>query len=178
VDREKRQALLEAAFLDELPRLQRSLGLLATLAGIAPLLGLLGTVSGMIATFATISQLGTGNPRLLSGGISQALITTQLGLIVAIPLLLAHAWLRRWGKRREAQLEYDTTRACSLTDEDAPQASGPSSRQSPPDKALTGDNGNNPPLRKGHEQRKGHNGRKRHEDRREQQPVSSSATGA
>jgi biopolymer transport protein ExbB len=102
----QREAAMESALLAEAPRLERSLSLLAALAGVAPLLGLLGTVSGMIATFDTISAAGTGNPRLLSGGISEALITTQLGLMVAIPLLLAHAWLRRWVERREAQLEH------------------------------------------------------------------------
>jgi len=61
--------------------------------------------------FDTISAAGTGNPRLLSGGISEALITTQLGLMVAIPLLLAHAWLSRWVQRREAQLEHNAIQA-------------------------------------------------------------------
>jgi len=103
---DKREAAMESALLAEAPRLERSLSLLGALAGVAPLLGLLGTVSGMIATFDTISTAGTGNPRLLSGGISEALITTQLGLMVAIPLVLAHAWLRRWVERREAALEY------------------------------------------------------------------------
>ena len=103
---DKREAAMESALLAEAPRLERSLSLLGALAGVAPLLGLLGTVSGMIATFDTISTAGTGNPRLLSGGISEALITTQFGLMVAIPLLLAHAWLRRWVERREASLEY------------------------------------------------------------------------
>ena len=102
----QREAAMESALLAEAPRLERSLSLLGALAGVAPLLGLLGTVSGMIATFDTISAAGTGNPRLLSGGISEALITTQLGLMVAIPLFLAHAWLRRWAERREAMLEH------------------------------------------------------------------------
>jgi biopolymer transport protein ExbB len=97
---------MESALLAEAPHLERSLSLLAALAGVAPLLGLLGTVSGMIATFDTISTVGTGNPRLLSGGISEALITTQLGLMVAIPLLLAYAGLERWVQRREAMLEH------------------------------------------------------------------------
>ena len=104
---DQREGAMESALLAEAPRLERSLSLLAALAGVAPLLGLLGTVSGMIATFETISTAGTSNPRLLSGGISEALITTQLGLMVAIPLLLAHAWLRRWVERREALLEYN-----------------------------------------------------------------------
>jgi len=102
----EREAAMESALLAEAPHLERSLSLLGALAGVAPLLGLLGTVSGMIATFDTISAVGTGNPRLLSGGISEALITTQLGLMVAIPLLLAHAGLDRWVQRREAMLEH------------------------------------------------------------------------
>ena len=105
---------MESALLAEAPRLERSLSLLAAMAGVAPLLGLLGTVSGMIATFDTISSAGTGNPRLLSGGISEALITTQLGLMVAIPLLLAHAWLRRWAERREALLEHCAIQAFGI----------------------------------------------------------------
>jgi len=103
---EQREAAMESALLAEAPKLERSLSLLGALAGVAPLLGLLGTVSGMIATFDTISTVGTGNPRLLSGGISEALITTQLGLMIAIPLLLAHAGLERWVQRREAMLEH------------------------------------------------------------------------
>jgi len=103
---QEREAAMESALLAEATHLERSLSLLGALAGVAPLLGLLGTVSGMIATFDTISAVGTGNPRLLSGGISEALITTQLGLMVAIPLLLAHAGLERWVQRREAMLEH------------------------------------------------------------------------
>jgi len=110
-DGEQREAAMESALLAEAPKLERSLSLLGALAGVAPLLGLLGTVSGMIATFETIAEAGTGNPRLLSGGISEALITTQLGLMVAIPLLLAHAWLSRWVQRREAMLEYNAVQA-------------------------------------------------------------------
>jgi len=112
---DRREAAMESALLAEAPRLERSLSLLGALAGVAPLLGLLGTVSGMIATFDTISTAGTGNPRLLSGGISEALITTQLGLMVAIPLLLAHAWLRRWVERREAALEYSAIQIAGAT---------------------------------------------------------------
>ncbi len=111
---EQREAAMESALLAEAPKLERSLSMLAALAGVAPLLGLLGTVSGMIATFDTISSAGTGNPRLLSGGISEALITTQLGLMVAIPLLLSHAWLSRWVQRREAMLEYNAIQAFGI----------------------------------------------------------------
>jgi len=113
---DQREAAMESALLAEAPRLERSLSLLGALAGVAPLLGLLGTVSGMIATFETISTAGTGNPRFLSGGISEALITTQLGLMVAIPLLLAHAWLRRWVERREAILEYNAVQVFGIKD--------------------------------------------------------------
>jgi biopolymer transport protein ExbB len=63
------------------------------LAAVSPLLGLLGTVTGMIETFQSITLFGTGDPKLMSGGISQALITTQLGLAVAIPLVLFHSLL-------------------------------------------------------------------------------------
>ncbi|MEM8767245.1 MAG: MotA/TolQ/ExbB proton channel family protein [Pseudomonadota bacterium] len=73
-------------------RLNRGLPALAIFAAVSPLLGLLGTVTGMIETFQVITLFGAGDPRLMSGGISQALITTQLGLAVAIPLLLIHSF--------------------------------------------------------------------------------------
>jgi len=113
---ERREAAMETALLAEAPRLERSLTLMGALASVAPLLGLLGTVSGMIATFDAISATGASTPRLLSGGISEALITTQLGLMVAIPLLLAHAGLSRWVERREAQLEYCAIQAFGIED--------------------------------------------------------------
>ncbi|WP_438970965.1 MotA/TolQ/ExbB proton channel family protein [Methylophaga sp.] len=84
---------LDEAILRETPRLERGLITLAILAAIAPMLGLLGTVSGMIETFQSITLFGTGDPKLMSGGISQALVTTELGLAVAIPLLLIHSGL-------------------------------------------------------------------------------------
>jgi biopolymer transport protein ExbB len=63
-------------------------------AAVAPLLGLLGTVTGMIETFQAITLFGAGDPKMMSSGISQALITTQLGLVVAIPVLLLHSFLK------------------------------------------------------------------------------------
>lgn len=84
---------LDEAILRETPKLERGLITLAILAAIAPMLGLLGTVSGMIETFQSITLFGTGDPKLMSGGISQALVTTELGLAVAIPLLLIHSAL-------------------------------------------------------------------------------------
>ncbi|MBI9080512.1 MAG: MotA/TolQ/ExbB proton channel family protein [Pseudodesulfovibrio sp.] len=85
----------QEAFLKELPMLERFLPTLGVLAAIAPLLGLLGTVTGMINTFQIITLYGTGNPRMMSGGISEALITTQLGLAVAVPIILLHHILDR-----------------------------------------------------------------------------------
>ncbi len=74
--------------LRETPFIQRFGTQILVVAAVAPLLGLLGTVTGMIATFDIITEFGTGDPRMLSGGISEALITTELGLVVAIPTLL------------------------------------------------------------------------------------------
>ncbi len=82
---------LDDAILKELPILQKHLSLVKVLAAIAPLLGLLGTVTGMIITFEAIARFGTGDPKLMADGISQALMTTVLGLLVAIPLLGLHA---------------------------------------------------------------------------------------
>lgn len=82
---------LDEALLKEVPRLERGMSALKLLAAVAPLLGLLGTVTGMIGTFQSITVFGTSDPKLMAGGISQALITTVLGLCVAIPLLFCHS---------------------------------------------------------------------------------------
>ncbi len=74
--------------------LERYLNTLGTIAAISPLLGLLGTVSGMIRSFTAITAEGVGNPTVLAGGISEALITTAAGLVVAIPALIAYRYLR------------------------------------------------------------------------------------
>ena len=74
--------------------LERYLGPLGTIAAISPLLGLLGTVSGMIRAFTAITTQGVGNPTVLAGGISEALVTTAAGLAVAIPSLIAYRYLR------------------------------------------------------------------------------------
>ncbi|HHB94297.1 MAG TPA: MotA/TolQ/ExbB proton channel family protein, partial [Campylobacterales bacterium] len=71
----------------------------------APLLGLLGTVTGMIATFDMITEYGTGDPKMLSGGISEALITTMFGLIVAIPLLLIGNLISGWAQNIKDSME-------------------------------------------------------------------------
>lgn len=89
------ETVLEEAVLREMPRLERFLTTLGVLAAVAPLLGLLGTVTGMIHTFQGITVFGAGDPRMMSGGISEALITTQLGLAVAIPIMIAHHFYDR-----------------------------------------------------------------------------------
>jgi len=68
---------------------------IATCAAVAPMLGLFGTVMGMVHTFETIERFGFGNPVLMADGISEALLTTQAGLIVAFPLLFANAYIKR-----------------------------------------------------------------------------------
>lgn len=93
VDAETLEFKLDEAILKELPKLQRGMNILALLAAIAPLLGLLGTVTGIIETFQSITLFGTGDPRAMSDGISQALVTTVMGLVVAIPLLLLHSFI-------------------------------------------------------------------------------------
>jgi biopolymer transport protein ExbB len=90
-DDELLQLKLDEAVLAEMPALERGNGVIKLLAATSPLLGLLGTVTGMIITFQSISLFGTGDPKLMAGGISQALVTTVLGLVVAIPLLFSHS---------------------------------------------------------------------------------------
>jgi biopolymer transport protein ExbB len=90
-DDELVQLKLDEAVLAEIPALERGNGLIKLFAATSPLLGLLGTVTGMILTFQAISLFGTGDPKLMAGGISQALMTTVLGLVVAIPLLFGHS---------------------------------------------------------------------------------------
>lgn len=87
--------LIEQRIMVEQGRQERFLSIIGVLASIAPLLGLLGTVTGMIDTFRAITIFGTSDPRMMSTGISEALVTTQAGLAIAIPLLLAHHFLKR-----------------------------------------------------------------------------------
>ncbi len=87
-------------------RLTRRLGILETVAAVAPLLGLLGTVLGMIRVFATISAAGLGNPETMSSGISEAMVTTAAGLFVGIPSLVAYNWLSGKAESIIFQLEF------------------------------------------------------------------------
>lgn len=86
---------VQESIMKQMPALERYLPTLSVLAAIAPLLGLLGTVTGMIDTFQVITVFGSGDPRLMAGGISEALITTQLGLAVALPIMMIHHYLER-----------------------------------------------------------------------------------
>ena len=97
-DDESLQLVLDEAIIKELPKLEQGHSLIKLFSAIAPLLGLLGTVIGMIATFQSISLFGSGDPKLMASGISQALVTTVLGLLVAIPLLLGHNILVSFSK--------------------------------------------------------------------------------
>jgi len=96
---------LDEVVSEEASVIKKGLPTLAIFATVAPLLGLLGTVTGMIETFQSITLYGAGDPKLMSGGISQALITTQLGLTVAIPLMLFHSFLKGRGNRIIETLE-------------------------------------------------------------------------
>jgi len=104
-DRESIFDAAEEGMSNDRNRLERFSTVIMVIAAVAPLLGLLGTVTGMIATFAIITEHGTGDPRMLSGGISEALITTQLGLIVAIPALLIGNILSGWSKALQGRIE-------------------------------------------------------------------------
>ncbi|MGR6861210.1 MotA/TolQ/ExbB proton channel family protein [Aliivibrio salmonicida] len=110
-DKEKGQNLeslelrLLEAIMDEQQGLEKGLSMLKLLAALAPMLGLLGTVTGMIETFQVITQFGNGDPKVMAGGISMALTTTVLGLVAAMPLLLAHNLLSSRADSINATLE-------------------------------------------------------------------------
>ncbi|WMS86621.1 MotA/TolQ/ExbB proton channel family protein [Pleionea litopenaei] len=89
---------LSEAILKELPSITRSITFVKIISVVAPLLGLLGTVTGMIQTFEMITLFGAGDPKLMANGISQALVTTVLGLVVAIPTVLLYTWLNTRSK--------------------------------------------------------------------------------
>lgn len=103
--RERINDKVSEALLGEMPKIERFGAAITVFAAVAPLLGLLGTVTGMISTFDVITEHGTGDPKLLSGGISEALITTQLGLCVAIPTLLVGTLIRGWAMGIQSGIE-------------------------------------------------------------------------
>lgn len=105
VDRESLELRLGEAIVQETPKLSRFLPVLKIIAVVAPLLGLLGTVTGMINTFQAITLFGTGDPQIMAGGISQALVTTVLGLCVAVPTVLLHTLVATRSRRIVQTLE-------------------------------------------------------------------------
>ncbi|MGB8712925.1 MAG: MotA/TolQ/ExbB proton channel family protein [Onishia taeanensis] len=117
------EARLDEALLAEQPRLERGQPLVKLLAAVAPLLGLLGTVTGMIGTFQAITVFGTGDPQMMAGGISQALVTTVLGLITAVPLLFAHTALSSRSRALVGVIEGRASAA--LAERLAPAAASP-----------------------------------------------------
>lgn len=99
------RGIVELSAMREKPSLRRYLSGIAVLAAVSPLFGLLGTVTGMITTFDVITFFGTGNAKAMAGGISEALITTQSGLLVAIPGLFMSAFLIRRANGLENRLD-------------------------------------------------------------------------
>lgn len=99
IDGETLELKLEEAVLKERPSIESGLSMLKIISAVAPLLGLLGTVTGMIQTFQAITIFGAGDPKAMAGGISGALVTTVLGLVVAIPTVLMHTFVNGKAKR-------------------------------------------------------------------------------
>ncbi len=104
-NKELLEEILYEKMLHTKPKLNRFLAFISLTAATAPLLGLLGTVTGMINTFKLITVFGTGDPKRLSSGISEALVTTEYGLIIAVPCLLMYAFLSRKSKGILASME-------------------------------------------------------------------------
>ena len=104
-ERDHIEDIISESILHESSVIDRFGAAIIVIAAISPLLGLLGTVTGMISTFDIITKYGTGDPKLLSSGISEALLTTKFGLVVAIPLLVMGNLLSSWGQRIKNELE-------------------------------------------------------------------------
>ena len=110
MDTETLELKLSEGVLKETPKLESGLTLLKIIAAVAPLMGLLGTVTGMIITFQAITIFGAGDPKAMAGGISGALITTVLGLlVVAIPTVLLHTVVNGRAQRVIHILDEQTT---------------------------------------------------------------------
>ena len=104
-DPELNRDMLEAMRLRQEVKAMRYIGTILILSAVAPLLGLLGTVTGMITTFDVISEFGTGNARALASGISEALVTTQSGLVVAVPGLFIGGFLFQRAQKLKGRME-------------------------------------------------------------------------
>lgn len=107
--RDSAEKALQEALLREQPKLDRRMGLLAAMGSIAPLLGLLGTVTGIITLFTVITEVGTNDARVLAGGISEALVTTETGLIIAIPVMILHGLLSEKIEKVNSELYVQST---------------------------------------------------------------------
>jgi biopolymer transport protein ExbB len=113
-DRQHLDDIISEAILHESGRLDKFNTLIMIIAAVAPLLGLLGTVTGMITTFDLITEFGTGDPKMLSGGISEALVTTELGLIVAIPALVFGNMLSGWAEKIKDDMEHSALKVSNI----------------------------------------------------------------
>nr|WP_275715981.1 MotA/TolQ/ExbB proton channel family protein [Sulfurimonas sp. SAG-AH-194-L11] len=113
-DRDHIEDVVTESILNESSNIDKFGNFVLVLAAVSPLLGLLGTVTGMIATFDIITTHGTGDPKLLSGGISEALVTTMLGLVVAIPLLLLGNLLSGWAQSIKDSMEQSALHIVNL----------------------------------------------------------------
>jgi len=119
LDTEALELKLSESILRELPKLSSMLTLIKIISVVAPLIGLLGTVTGMINTFQAITLFGTGDPKLMAGGISQALVTTVLGLVVAIPMTFIFAYLNSRSKNIINILQQESTGIIAQRSENA-----------------------------------------------------------
>ena len=113
-DRDHMEDIISEAILQESTVLNKFGTSILVIASVSPLLGLLGTVTGMITTFDIITEFGTGDPKLLSGGISIALVTTELGLIVAIPTLMFGSLLSAWSENIKMDMEVAALRITNI----------------------------------------------------------------
>jgi biopolymer transport protein ExbB len=119
IDIDTLELKLSESILRELPKLSSMLTLIKIISVVAPLIGLLGTVTGMINTFQAITLFGTGDPKLMAGGISQALVTTVLGLVVAIPMVFLFAYLNSRSKNIINILQQESTGIIAQRSENA-----------------------------------------------------------
>jgi len=118
-DVENLELKLDEAILKETPKIERRITIIKVFAAVAPLMGLLGTVTGMIETFQSITLYGTGDPRIMAGGISSALITTVLGIVAALPLILSHSVVSGISKGLIHTLEEQSTGLIAQHEEEA-----------------------------------------------------------
>ena len=126
-NRNRERAIIKEAIEDTgrhvVHELERFLTALGTIASMSPLLGLLGTVSGMIRTFNDITDQGVGNPQILAGGISEALVSTAAGLVVAIPALICYRYLRSRVESLVVQMEKEAMKLVQAIDDRKASAS-------------------------------------------------------